>query len=173
MFSRSSLFRSLFIAAALVLTACGRADQPKAAAFKTIDDRFPVQVGDRTVQMRIAVLPGEQEKGLMFIKSMGTDQGMLFVFAQPQQQSFWMRNTVLPLDIGYFGPDGVLKEIYPMYPLDEKPITSHNREIQFCLEMNQGWYGISAVRPGAKLDLKAVADAIRARGLKPEAFGLK
>ncbi|MBI2497528.1 MAG: DUF192 domain-containing protein [Opitutae bacterium] len=84
-----------------------------------------------------------------------------------------MRNTTLPLDIGYFDATGELKEIYPMYPLDEKPVNSRSRSIQFCLEMNQGWYQRHDVRPGARLDLKAVAAALRARGLKPEQAGLR
>ena len=107
-------------------------------------------------------------KGLMFRQAMGEAEGMLFVFTAPQQQSFWMRNTTLPLDIGFFDPAGELKEIYPMYPLDERLVKSRNRNIQFCLEMNQGWFKRNDVKPGAKLDLKAVAEALKARGLKPE-----
>ena len=58
-----------------------------------------------------------------------------------------------------------------MYTLN--PVTSRSRNIQFCLEMNQGWFKRNDVKPGAKLDLKAVAEALKARGLKPEQAGLK
>ena len=109
----------------------------------------------------------------MFRQTMGEDEGMLFVFTAPQPMGFYMRNTTLPLDIGYFDASGELKEIYPMYPLDERTVASRSRNIQFCLEMNQGWYGRNGVKPGAKLDLKAVAGALRARELKPEAAGLR
>ena len=156
-----------------LLTGCGRADAGKETAGKTVDDRFAIRVGERTVQMQLAVLPPELEKGLMFRQSMGTDEGMLFVFDRPQPMGFWMRNCEIPLDIGYFDASGELKEIYPMYPHDERPVASHSRSLQFCLEMNQGWFKQSGVRPGAKLDLKAVAEAVRARGLKPEAAGLR
>ncbi len=171
MFSRC---RFLIALAALVLLAgCSRADTVKGPDPKTVDDRFAIRVGERTAQMQIAVLPVELQNGLMHRQAMGTDEGMLFVFDRPQPQSFWMRNTVLPLDIGYFAADGELKEIYPMYPLDERPVPSHSRSIQFCLEMNQGWFKQAGVKPGAKLDLKAVAEALRARDLKPEAAGLR
>lgn len=172
MFSRPRLPSILVLATALLLTACGGSDAVKGAAPKTVEDRFAIKLGGRTVQMQIAALPAEQEKGLMFRKTMGEDEGMLFVFTAPQPQAFWMRNTTLPLDIGYFDATGELKEIYPMYPLDEKTVPSHSRGIQFCLEMNQGWYERSGVKPGAMLDLKAVAEALRARELKPEAAGL-
>jgi uncharacterized protein len=172
MFSRRHFARGLLLAAFACLAACDRADDQKSTAVKSVADRFPIKVGDRTVRMQIAALPAEMEKGLMRRKSMGADEGMLFVFDQPQQMGFWMHNTTLPLDIGYFDASGELKEIYPMYPLDERPVASLSRSIQFCLEMNQGWYKLSGVKPGVKIDLKAVAEALRARGLKPEAAGL-
>ena len=156
-----------------LLSGCGRADTAKVATPKTVDDRFAIKVGERTVQMQVAALPAELQKGLMFRKTMGEDEGMLFVFTVPQPQGFWMRNTTLPLDIGYFDGTGELKEIYPLYPLDERPVSSRSRTIQFCLEMNQGWFKRNEVKPGVKLDLKAVAEALRARGLKPEAAGLR
>jgi hypothetical protein len=173
MFSSARLLRCLAFAAAILLTACGGSDAAKNAVPKTVDDRFPIRIGDRTVQMQVAALPPEMEKGLMFRTTMGEDEGMIFIFTHPQQMGFWMRNTILPLDIGYIDPTGELKEIYPMYPHDEKTVSSHSRDIQFCLEMNQGWYQRNGVRPGANLDLKAVTEALKARGLKPEAAGLR
>lgn len=162
----------LAVVFSLLLAACGD-DSARNSEPKSVEDRFAIKVGDRTVQAQIAALPAELQKGLMFRQAMGEDEGMLFVFTSPQQQGFWMRNTTLPLDIGYFDPSGELKEIYPLHPLDERPVTSRSRNIQFCLEMNQGWFSRHGVRPGAKLDLKALAEAIRARGLKPEQAGLR
>lgn len=156
----------------LLLAACGGSEE-KNTAPKSIEDRFAIKVGGRTVQVQIAASAEEQQKGLMFRKSMGEDEGMLFVFTNPQQHGFWMRNTTLPLDIGYFEPSGELKEIYPLHPLDERPVASRSRNIQFALEMNQGWFKRHEVKPGAKLDLKAVADALRERGLRPEQAGLR
>lgn len=155
-----------------MLTACGAKKTDAADEAKTGETHFALKVGDRTVQVRIAALSGEQERGLMFVKSMGADEGMLFVFTRPQPMSFWMRNTEIPLDIGYFAADGELKEMYPMYPHDEKSVASRSRTLQFALEMNQGWFKQNGVKPGAKLDLKGVADALRARGFNPEAAGL-
>jgi uncharacterized membrane protein (UPF0127 family) len=86
--------------------------------------------------------------------------------------SFWMRNTTLPLDIGYFDSTGELKEVYPMYPRDERPVASRGR-MQYALEMNQGWFARAGVTTGAKLDQAALAEALRARGLKPAQFGIR
>ncbi len=154
-----------------LLTACAK-EPPAPVVPKSIEDRFAIKVGSRTVQMQVALHPAEQQKGLMFCQAMGAEEGMVFVFDQPQQMSFWMRNTSLSLDIGYFDADGVLREIYPLYPHDERPVQSRGR-MQFALEMHQGWYRHHGVKPGDRLDLKALGEAIRARGLKPESFGLR
>lgn len=173
MFSRFRFLRAAALLSLIALTGCSRAASDSGAPVKTVEDRFAIRIGDHTVQMQIAAQPAEMQKGLMYRKTMGADEGMLFVYDSPQQMGFWMRNTVLPLDIGFISPDGELKEIYAMYPLDERTVSSHGRNLQFALEMNQGWYARAGVKPGAKLDLKAVAAALKARGLRPEAVGLR
>jgi uncharacterized membrane protein (UPF0127 family) len=162
------------VAGLLVCTGPAGCDQEKKApvANKSADDRFPIKVGDRLVQLQVAVLAPELERGLMYRQTMGADEGMVFVFTAAQPQSFWMRNTTLPLDIGYFDSTGELIEIYQMYPLDERPVASHSKSIQFCVEMNQGWFRQAGIKPGARLDVKALADALSARGFKPEIVGL-
>jgi uncharacterized membrane protein (UPF0127 family) len=52
-----------------------------------------------------------RERGLMFIKSLPPDQGMLFLFEEPRYAAFWMKNTYLSLDLVFIGPDGVVVNI--------------------------------------------------------------
>jgi len=158
--------------AVLLNAACVRSGPGEAAPPKTAADWFAIKVGDRAVQMQLAIYDGEMQFGLMRRRDLGRDQGMLFVYRVPMQMSFWMQNTPLPLDIGFFGPDGVLQEIYPMYPFDETTVRSRSKALQFALEMNQGWFRANGVRPGARLDLTAVRDALKARGAAPADFGL-
>ena len=73
---------------------------------------------------------------------------MLFVFAGPHRASFWMRNTVLPLTCAYIDPDGVILEIHDMKPLDETAIEAASDNVQFVLEMNQGWFARHHVSTG-------------------------
>jgi uncharacterized membrane protein (UPF0127 family) len=176
MFSRSMVMPFFAAVSLVALAACGDAHKHPTAepvAVKSIDERFPIKVGDRVVQMQVVADQKEMERGLMDRKTMGADEGMLFVYDLPQQMNFWMHDTDIPLNIGFFDPRGELKETYEMYPHDEETVSSHSRNLQFALEMNQGWFARSGVKPGAKIDLQAVAQALKARGMDPGKFGLR
>ena len=148
------------------------ADAP-ARAPEDIEVRYTVAVGGREVQMQLAVRPGELQRGLMGRAGLQPDEGMLFLFARPQRMSFWMRNTPLPLDIGYFDQEGVLREVYPLFPYNETPVVSVAEDLRFALEMRQGWFREHGVRPGARIDLEAVAAGLRARGFDPAVYGIR
>lgn len=136
-------------------------------------DYFPVKLGDSTVRLQLAVKPMEMQTGLMDRPKLGADDGMVFIYARPQELSFWMRNTLIPLDVGYCDSKGVLREVWQMYPHDERAVKSRSKELQFAVEMNQGWYRDHGVKPGAKLDLAALRQALAARGFEPKVFGLE
>lgn len=142
-----------------------------AEAPKPANEYFPIAVGDRMLRLQIAVSPQEMMRGLMERKSLKSDEGMLFVYAKPQVMSFWMRNTPLPLDIGFFDASGQLREYYPLYPFDETQVKSRSEKLQFAVEVNQGWFRENRVARGAMLDLKAVQAALKLRGFDPVKYG--
>jgi len=158
--------------AAFVLSGCG-GDNARPKELKTVGEYFPMKLGDRTVRLQVAVTPLEMQKGLMDRTTLGVDDGMIFVYPRPQELSFWMRNTLIPLDIGYFDPKGVLQEVWQMYPRDERETKSRGHELQFAVEMNQNWYRDHGVKPGAQLDLAALKQALVARGLEPRRLGIE
>ncbi|MGH8020377.1 MAG: DUF192 domain-containing protein, partial [Opitutaceae bacterium] len=134
------------------------------------DHRFTIDVGGEAVLLRLAVRSHEQRRGLMHVKSMPENEGMLFLYQEPQRASFWMRNTFIPLDIGFFDPEGVLIEVRAMYPHVEDPVASGSENIQYSLEMNKGWFAAHGVKAGAKLDLAALRDALTARGFDADEY---
>ena len=146
----SKLGLSLFCLCVLAITsACNRDSGPPSNS----NDEFPIlSFGHAEVAVELAIDPATQAKGLMYRDSLPENQGMLFVFDRPKQMSFWMRNTHIPLDIGYFTADGVLREIYPLYPRDETSRRSIRSDLLFALEVNQGWYEKRGVKPGDKFD---------------------
>jgi uncharacterized membrane protein (UPF0127 family) len=81
--------------------------------------------GRHDFKVWIADTEQSRERGLMFVKSLPADHGMLFLFERPHFASFWMKNTYLSLDIVFIGPDGVVVNIArDTEPLSVKPIES-------------------------------------------------
>ncbi len=175
--SRWAIALSLAALAFAGITGCGKPGNAgvvtaSAEGPKTVADFFPIKVGDKVVRLQLAVRAHEMQRGLMGRRDLGRDDGMIFIYEKPQQMSFWMHNTPTPLDIGFFDPDGTLREIYPLHPFDEKTVASRGDRLQFALEMNQGWFDSNYVSPGAQLDLKGLAAALKARGFDPAKYGI-
>lgn len=75
--------------------------------------------------VEIAATRAEQERGLMFRKGLAPDRGMLFTYAKPQRVAYWMKNTLIPLDIIYIAPSGkILSIARNARPHDETPLAS-------------------------------------------------
>ena len=93
----------------------------------------------------------QQEKGLMFRTAMGPDEGMLFPSDTAEQRSFWMKNTVIPLDIVFIGPDHLISNIAAnAVPYSLEPITSAGAAIA-VLELNGGRAAQLGIVPGARV----------------------
>lgn len=106
--------------------------------------------GMHVLQVEVAQTPEEHSIGLMFRKSMPTNDGMIFIFDRPGQQCFWMKNTLLPLSVAFVSDDGSIANIEHMLP---QTLDSHcsTKEVRFVLEMNDGWFDRRGIKPGMKL----------------------
>jgi uncharacterized protein len=94
--------------------------------------------GDFTFNVEIADDNAERAKGLMFRDHLAADAGMLFDYGQEQLASFWMQNTLIPLDMVFVGADGIVKNIHVnARPLDTTSIPSEF-PVRFVLEIAGG-----------------------------------
>lgn len=94
----------------------------------------------------------EQAKGLMFRTSLGNDEGMIFLRDPPDRASFWMRNTVIPLDIIYVGLDRrILNIAANAVPYDETPLHSAGPTLA-VFEINGGLAARLGIKPGDKVE---------------------
>lgn len=91
--------------------------------------RFRVEVADE---------PAEQQLGLMFREEMSASAGMLFVYPEPRSVSFWMENTLIPLDMLFFDESGVLTRVHEnAIPRDRTPLPGGDH-VKAVLEINGG-----------------------------------
>jgi uncharacterized membrane protein (UPF0127 family) len=106
--------------AALLVAACKSAGHPApASSSPSSAPTVVVQADGRSVPFRVevALTPEEHARGLMYRSHLDPDAGMLFVFDEPRVQRFWMKNTLIPLDMIFIGPDrriaGVVENAAP------------------------------------------------------------
>lgn len=93
---------------------------------------------DAVFQVEVADTPAKRELGLQYRKELAADRGMIFLFPAPSVQSFWMKNTPLPLDMIFIGSDrkivGIVEQTVP-FSLDPRSVGTPS---QFVLEINGG-----------------------------------
>jgi uncharacterized membrane protein (UPF0127 family) len=98
--------------------------------------------------VELALTPGQQAQGLMFRESLAPDAGMLFIFPQARQASFWMKNTLIPLDMIFIGADGRIVNIARRTkPLSTDSVPSEG-QVLAVLEVNAGLSDLLGIRPG-------------------------
>ena len=90
--------------------------------------------------------------GLMFRESLDKNSGMLFVFEEVAQQSFHMKDTMIPLDIAFIRADGIIESIKQLEPNEENPVASDG-EILCAIEVNRGWFAENNVEVGDEIDI--------------------
>lgn len=110
---------------------------------------IPLYLGPEVITAELALTPVQQQTGMMFRTNMAENEGMLFIYPQPQRVGFWMLNTVLPLSAAYIDREGVIREIHPLQPGNTNAVVSTSDQIQFILETRQGWFERKHISPGA------------------------
>lgn len=112
--------------------------------------RVELSVGLYRIEAEVAADQRDRMQGLMQRRSMALQQGMLFVFPQPDRHCMWMKDTYLPLSVAFLDEEGRIVNIEDMQPQTEN-IHCAARPARFALEMNQGWFAARGIRPGARL----------------------
>lgn len=112
--------------------------------------RITLSAGMHLIQAQVASTPDQRSIGLMFRTDMPNHEGMLFVFEQPSQQCFWMKNTLIPLTAAFIADDGSIVNLADMQP---QTLDSHcsSAPVRYVLEMNQGWFAKRGIKAGSKL----------------------
>jgi uncharacterized membrane protein (UPF0127 family) len=101
--------------------------------------------------VEVAATPEEQSTGLMNRPALDPDRGMIFPYSPPQDASFWMKNTLIPLDMIFVRPDGTIGRIEEnAVPLSLEPVPSME-PVTAVLEINGGRSAELGIKAGDKV----------------------
>ena len=141
--TRSSSLR-LFFAAILWMAAGG------SAWAECRDDRIALRGDFGQVEFRIDVADTDEtrEKGLMFVERMPKFSGMLFIYPRPQRAGFWMKNTLIPLDMLFFDATGTIRTIHENAEPMSTALINGGQGILAVLEINGGLAAKLGLREG-------------------------
>ena len=104
--------------------------------------RFTVEIADR---------PDLQAKGLMFRERMSQSAGMLFVFPQPKHAGFWMRNTLIPLDMIFLDQTGTVTRVHANAVPQDETVIDGGDGVALVLEINGGLAGRMGIDVGSTM----------------------
>jgi len=118
----------------------------------------------RRLKVEIADNSFKHERGLMFRKKLGEDEGMLFSFDSPKKLKFWGVNTFIPLSIAFVSPENKIVKIDYISPLSDKTVNSE-KECNMAIEANYDFFSRNKVQVGDKI--KIISEGINSFILFP------
>lgn len=124
------------------------------AAARCSDERAELRGDWGNVRFRIEIAddPRERAQGLMHVEEMPRLAGMLFIYDQPQRVSFWMENTLIPLDMIFADETGLVLNVHSnAIPLDRTPIPGGSDDVLYVLEINGGMAEDLGIAAGSQL----------------------
>ncbi len=143
------LLRLVLAAVAWLVVAGVAGAAPDACRDDTLLLRGPW--GQARFSVEIADTDAERARGLMYRDRLGASQGMLFVYDRPGAPAFWMKNTLIALDMLFITPEGVVQYVHPMArPGDLTPISGGDG-VQYVLEIRGGMAAALGITPGSEM----------------------
>jgi uncharacterized protein len=134
---------------------CPKDDEEFPPRLRTGKVAFPEAKGAGAT-VEIAENDHDRMRGLMFRKSMPDDRGMIFVFAERDDHTFWMHNTCIPLDMLFIDDDGTIAGIEENVPTMSDDTSSVGCKSKYVLELNAGWTRSHGVMAGQKMKLDGI-----------------
>ncbi len=111
---------------------------------------YEININDKIARAEVAFTQKDRTMGLMFRDKLDKDHGMLFIYPQKQNLSFWMKNTKIPLSIAFINSSDVILQIESMAPYSLLGHTSKDK-VRFALEMEEGWFIKNGIKAGSKV----------------------
>jgi uncharacterized protein len=122
--------------------------QAQLTAFTTSSLVIETAGGPQRFSIELALTEQQQEQGLMFRRSLAPDAGMLFIFANDQIMTFWMKNTLIPLDMVFISADGHVVDAYQRAVPMSETLDVSKVPARSVLELNGGTVARLGIKPG-------------------------
>ena len=149
--SSRRLGRRSMLGAPFVLAACVARGQSAEVTFKRSSLVIETSAREIKFDVEVALNDAERSQGLMFRKKLEPYEGMLFDFFQEAPVSFWMKNTLIPLDMIFIAADGTIRHVHSnATPLSTDTIPSEF-PVRAVLEINGGSARLLGIKPGDKV----------------------
>ena len=111
-----------------------------------------ISIEKENLCVELAISQKEKSKGLMYRKDLSNSDGMLFVWKNAGKRCMWMKNTYIPLDLGFFREDMTLIEVKELSPRSLNSVCS-SEPAKYALELSRGWFSSHNVKDNSKLIL--------------------
>lgn len=137
----------------------GRSIHPAKSLTHNVLSSLPVvkvSIAGHIFKLWLASTTVEKEAGLMHVKKLAADRGMMFIFHTPQPKTFWMKNTPIPLDLIFLYASKV-KRIYTMTPMQTKVLYPSKQPVTAAIELSAGTCAKLGLRPGDRIKLPVSA----------------
>lgn len=149
----------LFLAFLLPSAGCiAKESDPTARETKIVFQKKNLQIGTQKISVEIADTQEKSSRGLMYRTELPEGTGMLFIFPDSQVRGFWMKNTFVPLAIGYFNSKKELIDVHEMVPALSEMQKDHPTYVskgpaQYALEVPTGWFSKHKIQLGQTFKL--------------------
>lgn len=116
-----------------------------------------INVQNLSIKVAVADTVEKRRQGLMFVGNWDAYQGMVFIFSSSRTRTFWMKNTLLPLSLGFYDKNKKLFEIKKLSPaksLAQKTVerVQSSKPARYVLEVPQRWFEKNKVQIGSSLE---------------------
>jgi len=133
-------------------------DQPNQIALAVAPLTITTATGaTHRFDIRLATTTAQQAKGLMYVRHMPQDEGMLFLFSAAREAGFWMRNTLIPLDMIFVSVGGRIEKIVTRYDTQSDTVSLSDGRVSAVLELNAGRAAALGLQRGDRLSHPEVA----------------
>ena len=137
------------LVAAFMLALFWMVPPPRAATTGTLE--IASKTGVHSFSVEVVATDAEREKGLMYRRDLPEGRGMLFDFQTEQPVAFWMKNTLIPLDMVFIAADGTVRHVHAnAVPMSTDTIPSE-AAVRAVLEINGGTARLLGIKPGDKV----------------------